>query len=256
MGSAEAEEQSVGRVQLHPSTMATSVCVTKLVPCLGITLSCLALAPVLYTHRDHSTLLPWLASLQEALLKEFHNKSITQTTLESLQACLNTVGENAVLGSMAVAAMASTNILLDFFLLIGACCGVRCLVVPWLLVSMLQLILLGCPTVIFFSLLGTYLLLQGQFLLSLVSFSTPTFLVLVAMAVWLTVLAAYWALGSKAAQDCSKAAAKARLAHLDGYKVAHCSRKTRHRTPDYGDHGAGHAAAANNVHLYPTLPMA
>merc|ERR1712038_503741 len=136
----------------------------------------------------------------------------------------------------------ATNILLDFFLLIGACCGVRCLVVPWLLVSMLQLILLGCPTVIFFSLLGTYLLLQGQFLLSLVSFSTPTFLVLVAMAVWLTVLAAYWALGSKAAQDC--------------YKVAHCSRKTRHRTPDYGDHGAGHAAAANNVHLYPTLPMA
>ena len=47
--------------------MATSVCVTKLVACLGITLSCLALAPVLYTHlthRDHSTLLPWLASLQ------------------------------------------------------------------------------------------------------------------------------------------------------------------------------------------------
>ena len=36
----------------------------------------------------------------------------------------------------------------------------RCLVVPWLLVSMLQLVLLGCPTVIFFSLLGTYLLLQ------------------------------------------------------------------------------------------------
>ena len=33
----------------------------------------------------------------------------------------------------------------------------------------------------------------------------------------------------QAAQDCSKAAAKARLAHLDGYKVAHCSRKTRHR---------------------------
>ena len=93
--------------------------------------------------------------------------------------------------------------------------------VPWLLVSMLQLILLGCPTVIFFSLLGTYLLLQvltmitsttltmtmtmtqGQFLLSLVSFSTPTFLVLVAMAVWLTVLAAYWALGSKVGSNTS-----------------------------------------------------
>ena len=36
----------------------------------------------------------------------------------------------------------------------------------------------------------------------------------------------------QAAQDCSKAAAKARLAHLDGYKVAHCSRKTRHRCDD------------------------
>ena len=44
---------------------------------------------------------------------------------------------------------------------------------------------------------------QGQFLLSLVSFSTPTFLVLVAMAVWLTVLAAYWALGSKVGSNTS-----------------------------------------------------
>ena len=38
---------------------------------------------------------------------------------------------------------------------------------------------------------------QGQFLFSLLSFSAPTFLVLVAMSVWLTVLAAYWALAAK-----------------------------------------------------------
>jgi hypothetical protein len=36
----------------------------------------------------------------------------------------------------------------------------RCLVLPWLVVSLLEILLLGCPTVIFFSLLGTYLLVQ------------------------------------------------------------------------------------------------
>ncbi len=36
----------------------------------------------------------------------------------------------------------------------------RCLVLPWLVVSVLEILLLGCPTVIFFSLLGTYLLVQ------------------------------------------------------------------------------------------------
>ena len=79
---------------------------------------------------------------------------------------------------------------------------------------------------------------QGQFLFSLLSFSAPTFLVLVAMSVWLTVLAAYWALAAKVrtkwnrnwvasdniylcqpSHEYSKATAKARLAQLDGYKV-------------------------------------
>ena len=90
----------------------------------------------------------------------------------------------------------------------------RCLLLPWLIFSMMGLIILGCPIVIFFSLLGTYLLLQvchytraiisfllythkGLFLPALLSYSTPTLLVLVAMSLWLTVLAAYWALGNK-----------------------------------------------------------
>jgi len=187
--------------------------------------------------------------LQDALLVEYHKKSITLTTLESLQGCLNTLGENAIFGSLSVVACAGTNVLLDFLLLVGACCRVRCLLLPWLILSMLQLILLGCPTVIFFSLLGTYLLLQGQFLTSLMSFSTPTFLVLIAMTVWLTVLAAYWALGSKTShQDqYNKATAKARLAHLDGYKAPHKPRQRR----EQGGHSHSH-----NVNLYPTLPLA
>jgi len=121
------------------------------------------------------------------------------------------------------------------------------LLLPWLLVTLLQLILLGCPTVIFFSLLGTYLLLKEQFILSLVSFSAPTFLVLVAMCLWLTVLAAYWSLGAKASHS---EYSKARLAQLDGYKVA-VSHKPRKRAAHNG-----HGHAAQNVHLYPTLPLA
>ena len=38
---------------------------------------------------------------------------------------------------------------------------------------------------------------KGLFLPALLSFSTPTLLVLVAMSIWLTVLAAYWALAAK-----------------------------------------------------------
>ena len=75
------------------------------------------------------------------LLVEYHKKSITMTTLESLQVrqlflqelylpsspqgCLNTIGENAIIGSLVVVCFAASNILLDFLLLIGACCGVR-----------------------------------------------------------------------------------------------------------------------------------
>lgn len=43
----------------------------------------------------------------------------------SLQGCLNTIGENAIIGSLVVVCFAASNILLDFLLLIGACCGVR-----------------------------------------------------------------------------------------------------------------------------------
>ena len=96
--------------------------------------------------------------------------------------------------------------------------------------------------------------LKEQFLPSLISFSTPTFLVLIAMTIWLTVLAAYWSLGSKAPSqhEYNKATAKARLAPLDGYKVSH---KPRHSRPHHG-HSHSQAVTSSNVNLYPTLPLA
>ena len=94
---------------------------------------------------------------------------------------------------------------------------------------------------------------QEQFLPSLISFSTPTFLVLIAMSIWLTVLAAYWTLGSKAPSqhEYNKATAKARLAPLDGYKVSHKPRHSRAH-----GHSHSHGLTTSNVNLYPTLPLA
>merc|ERR1712088_627455 len=90
---------------------------------------------------------------------------------------LDGVANNVGIGSLVVVIVASANVFVDILLLAGACCRTRCLLLPWLILSMLELVVLGCPTVIFFS--------------------APTLLVLVAMACWLTVLAAYWALGRR-----------------------------------------------------------
>ena len=75
------------------------------------------------------------------------------------------------------------------------------------------------------------------------------------MTIWLTVLAAYWSLGSKASsqQEYNKATAKARLAPLDGYKVSHHG--PRHSRAQGHSHSHG-VAATSNVNLYPTLPLA
>ena len=73
------------------------------------------------------------------------------------------------------------------------------------------------------------------------------------MTIWLTVLAAYWSLGSKAPSqhEYNKATAKARLAPLDGYKVSH---KPRHSRPHHG-HSHSQAVTSSNVNLYPPLPL-
>jgi len=167
---------------------------------LGILVSGMVIAPPAYafiTGRDMSILLPFLGPMQEWLQAEYQEKAITKNTLEDLQTLLNGFGENAGLGSLVVVVVASANIIMDIFMLLGTCCNVRCLLLPWLVLSMMEILLLGCPTVIFFSLLGVYLLAQGLMVPAILSFSAPTFLVLVAMVIWLTVLASYWALGRK-----------------------------------------------------------
>jgi len=235
----------------------------------GILLSALAIAPPAYTFfsgRDHSTLLPWLNTLQERLLSEYHRKAITLTALEHLQGLLNSAGENAGIAALAVVSLAATNIVMDLFLLIGACCRVRCLLLPWLIISMVELILLGCPTVICFSLLGAYLLIQGLFLPAILSFSTPTLLVLLAMAIWLTVLAAYWALKpAKQYQEIKELLPKAgseqpplppeRPLRIQAYQHSQFKQynNPRHMPPQTKPCPI---PSAPNPNLYPTLPLA
>ena len=48
--------------------------------------------------------------LQETLLVEYHRKSITLGSFESLQALLNSVGENAWRGSLAVVGLAAAGV--------------------------------------------------------------------------------------------------------------------------------------------------
>jgi len=227
---------------------------TRYVSVLGILVSGMCIAPPTYTYlegRDYSTLMPGLNTLQERLLVEYHKKSLTLSSLENLQGLLNCVGENAGYGALAVVCLAATNILVDFLLLIGSCCRVRCLLLPWLILSMMELIILGCPAVVFFSLLGTYLLVQGLFLPALLSFSTPTLLVLVAMSIWLTVLAAYWALGTKYSglDGPEEVSPPSRPVQVHAYK--HAQYKQYHNPRHAQQHKTVHTS-----NLYPVLPTA
>ena len=63
--------------------------------------------------------------MQEKLLIEYHKKAISLPSPKNLQGLLNSVGENAGFGSLVVVCVASTNIFMDFLLLIGSCCRVR-----------------------------------------------------------------------------------------------------------------------------------
>ena len=65
---------------------------------------------------------------------EYHKKALTLSSLENLQRLLNSVGENACYGALAVVCIAATNILVDFLLLIGSCCRVRLVVKSFVLV--------------------------------------------------------------------------------------------------------------------------
>jgi len=247
-----------------------SVGLTRGLAVLGILVSGLCIAPVAYAYfgpADLSILLPFMKPLQEKLREEYRRKTITESSLADLQSLLDGVGDNIGLGSLVVVSVAAANILVDIFLLIGSCCRVRCLVLPWLILSMLELVVLGCPTVIFFSLLGVYLLRQGMLAPAIFSFSAPTLLVLVAMAAWLTVLAAYWALGRRSRIEGGEGEAGRGESEVqplitdqgqgsNQYNLGQYPQYYPPQNPQQGPSAPPQVTPTdkNNPHLYPTLP--
>lgn len=174
-----------------------SVPATRCVAVVGILMSALALAPPTYVYflgKDYSTLMPYLPSLQRLLESQYERKIITATTMADQRQLLDDLAEHANLLAVSIGAVALTNLFLDILLLIGSCCRVRCLVMLWLIVMMLEILILGCPCVIFFSLLGVYFTTYHQYLEAAAAFSSPTIIVVSAVVVWFTVLAGYRAM--------------------------------------------------------------
>jgi len=177
-----------------------SVAATRVVAVIGVLVSGLCMAPPVYvylTEKDYSTLMPYLPTLQKLLEAQYEDKKITGPTMADQRKLLDDFAEHADILAIAVFVLGATNILLNSLLLIGSCCRVRCLVLLWLVVVMLEILVLGCPTVIFFSLLGVYFTTYHQLVAAAVAFSSPTVIVVAAVLVWFTVLAAHGALKKK-----------------------------------------------------------
>jgi len=135
------------------------------------------------------------------LEKEHKKEVISKSTLANLKDFLSGFGENIEFTSILIITMSSLNIFMDIFMLIGSCCNVSCLLLPWLILSMLKLIIIWIPVVIFFALLGVYLYVQGLFLPSLLLMSVPGTVTLISLIVWILVFTAYSTLGSKTTSE-------------------------------------------------------
>ena len=97
---------------------------------MGLVLSVLAIAPPVvsyYTDHEWSVVQPGIQLLQDLLENEYQKEIITKSTLENLKSFLSGFGENIGFTTVLVVTVASLNIFMDVFMLIGSCCNVRSL---------------------------------------------------------------------------------------------------------------------------------
>ena len=87
--------------------------------------------------------------------------------------------------------MASINMVTTIMLIIGSCCQVSCLLLPWLVVSMLELVCVAIPATIFTSLLGVYMYFKGILVYSIIVMAVPGSFLLIQLIMWFIVLSAY-----------------------------------------------------------------
>lgn len=240
--------------------MCSSVGLTRCISCAGLILSALSLTPVILIHvtnKNHKLMLPFLDTIQRTAEEEFSKQRITESCLQTITYYVSYISQHAICVSLTVFVWNSVNILLDFTLLIGSCCRVRCLVLPWLIVSIIQLLILGCPLVICSSYFALYFLIQGDYFSSLLATFIPTFIILFLLLFWCTVLSAYIQMG------------QARIAR---YNRGRGSLQTeQHHQPLLSHHGYKHSQytqfyqprhkhtqplGPTNLNLYPTLSQA
>jgi len=245
-----------------------TVGMSRFIAVLGILISLTVIAGpsyIFFSGKDFSEMFLFLKDIHKFLEEEFEAKRITENTLIQIRSFLNSLSGKAWLGALVAVGLAAFNILLDLGLLIGSSCRIRCLFLPWLIFSILEIVFLGIPIAIFFSLLGTYLYVEGLLVASIVSFAAPCTIVLGYLLVWLIVLVGYWNAHkySFTQVDASGELEVQPLINQDSQAGTsyNLGQYPQYYPPHSGGHGGGPSAPPqltptekNNPNLYPTLP--
>ena len=130
---------------------------------------------------------------------------------------------------------------------------VRVLMLPWLLVSMLELILLGGPLVLVTDVLVLHLLsVQGHLLPSLLLTNLPALLTILLMSTWCLVLAAYVSLGQPHLP--SQAEGREVGVEVEAEVSSRASRHSQYTQFYKPRHSHARPHQPTDVNLYPTLP--
>lgn len=132
--------------------------------------------------------LGWLYAIPASSLEE---EVIDEVTKQELDLFITGLIDNVEQSSVVTLTIAALNLATNLTLLVGSCCRLSCLLLPWLVVSMVEVVVLAVPATIFCSLLGLYLYCKGILVASVVVVAVPASLLLVSLVTWLTVLAAY-----------------------------------------------------------------
>merc|ERR1711971_1435194 len=206
----EHEAFSVLRDHLHKKEAIMGCCCTCNVVCvslLSLLLSSPLLAPIVLSNipvpssnvTDASTFPTTTTTILHSALSWLHvipnishqDQVIDQVTKQELDVFIDGLIYNVEQTSVVTLTIACLNIVTNIFLMIGSCCKLSCLLLPWLVVSMVELLTIAVPATIFFSLLGVYLYFKGILLASILVTAVPATFLLVSLIMWFIVLAAY-----------------------------------------------------------------
>lgn len=135
----------------------------------------------------HSAL-SWLHVIPDS---SHQDQVIDQVTKQELDIFIDGLIYNVEQTCVVTLTIACLNIVTNIFLMIGSCCKLSCLLLPWLVVSMVELLTIAVPATIFFSLLGVYLYFKGILLASILVTAVPATFLLISLIMWFIVLAAY-----------------------------------------------------------------